>query len=335
MLFLAGVERFTREELLDLLAFARAAVGLAPLRLAAEAPAASLVRGLSRTGHKTGRFLASIGNQVTSHPDRQRPWTRGLAVLAHSGARAATSLKGLEFTPFRLEDQISREKKSLEHLPTDTLRQELVNLVANLSGASARSRRSPEELSQVALKKAARTLKIGTRLVAPENVERWLFERQVTILLEQVQDRLAKGSPEMEVELEQNLRILLNRMSTGQQEAIRQGMGLDRLTAEGMLSALKSGALTLAFAGGLHTLSFGLFLAASTMMKAFTLLTGIGLGFGFYTGASAFLGLVLGPVGLLVSFLAATGTVGLRHYIKLRRALLVNLVAAMHYRLHS
>ena len=92
MLFLAAVDRFTREELLDLLAFARAATGLALARQSAEAQAAWLARGLSRAGRSVGGWLGRLGNGVDKParrltrgsggsrawpvpgPGRQRPW---------------------------------------------------------------------------------------------------------------------------------------------------------------------------------------------------------------------------------------------------------------------
>ena len=139
----------------------------------------------------------------------------------------------------------------------------------------------------------------------------------------------------MEARLEEKLRALMDRMSAGEQEAIREAMGLDQTTARAMLSAFKSGSLTLVLAGGLNSLGFGLFLAVSTMAKALTLLTGIGLSFGFHTATSTFFGFLLGPVVVLVSFLTASGSVGARHFFQLRRSLLVNLVATMRYRLNT
>lgn len=241
----------------------------------------------------------------------------------------------MEFTPFQLTELVAHERDNLQALAVDDLRQRLLDLLAGLSGAGASTRRNPRELSRTILQKAARTLKIDTRLVAPEEVERLVFEQQVTNLVAQIQEQVTRGGPEMEARLEEELRDLLARMSAGEQEAIREAMGLDRASARAMLSAFKSGSLTVVLAGGLNSLGFGLFLAISTMAKALTLLTGVGLSFGFYAATSTFLGFMLGPVGVLLSFLTASGTVGAWHFFKLRRALLVNLVATMHYRLNT
>lgn len=85
MLFLAAVDRFTREELLDLLAFARAVTGLAPVRQSAEAQAAWLARGLSRAGRSVGGWLGRLGNGVDKPARRLTLWTKGLKGLAAPG----------------------------------------------------------------------------------------------------------------------------------------------------------------------------------------------------------------------------------------------------------
>lgn len=90
----------------------------------------------------------------------------------------------------------------------------------------------------------------------------------------------------------------------------------------------------MAIIGGLHAAGFGIFLAAVTKFKAMALLTGIGLGFEFYLGVTTFLGFLTGPVGLALTMALASGTAGLAHYRKYRRSMLLNLLAAMHYRLN-
>lgn len=334
MLFLAAVDKFTREELLNLLAFARAATFLASIRQPTEAIVAKTKKSLEAAGKTTSNFMKHLRDQ-TSHSFNRvvSLFAKVFDAMARGSGKAASSLEEVSFSPFRLADQIKEEKKKLVLLADGDLRQQLITLLAELGKVPEEKRQNPRELSLKVISEAARALKIDTNMVSPEDVERLVFEKYVENLIAQIRKQLKKGGPELEDQLEKELRGLLEKMSAGEQESIKQAMGLDHLTARAILNIFKSGGAALAVLGSLHAAGFGLFLAAVTTLKAFTLLTGMSIGIGTYMATTTFLGFLTGPVGMLLAMTLASGTVGLFQYRKHRQALLLNLVTTMHYRL--
>ncbi len=329
MLCLAAIDKFTREELLDLVAFARAATFFTAMRQSAETAVVTIKSGLETVGKFTSGLLASLRDYAKPIPILP---TYVFDPLSRWIGQAANSLEQTSFSPFQLVDQIREEKKKLELLSIEELRQRWLDLLADLAGVSEEMRQNPREFSLKVIKEAAGILKIDTNLVAPEDAERLVFEKYVENLITDIRKRLQKGGPELEEQLEKELRGLLEKMTAGEQEAIKQAMGLDNLTAKAMLNIFKSGGATLAVLGGLHAAGFGLFLAAVTTLKAFALLTGMSIGFGAYMATTTFLGFLTGPVGILLAVTLSSGIAGLFQYRKHRQTLLLNLVATMHYR---
>lgn len=334
MLFLAAVDRFTREELLDLLAFVQAATFLAALRQPTEAMVAKTKKGLENAGKTTSTFLANLRHKTRGSNRISALYAVSLDALARGSGKAALRLEEVGFSPFQLSDQIKAEKSKLEPLATDDLRHLLISQLARLGKVPEDKRHNPRELSLKVISEAARALKIDTNMVSPEDAERLVFEKYVENLITQIRDRLKKGGPELEAQLEEELRGLLEKMSAGEQDSIKQAMGLEKLTASAILNIFKSGGAAVAILGGMHAVGFGLFLAATTTLKAFALLTGLSIGFGVYTATATLLGFLTGPVGMVLAMTLASGTAGLFQYRKNRRNLLLNLVATMHYRLH-
>lgn len=331
MLFLAAVDKFTREELLDLVAFAQAATYLTALRQSAETMAVKTKSVLETASKFTSGLFATL--QEYAKPIPLLP-TYVFGPLSRWSAQAASFLEKTSSSPFQLAEQIDLEKKKLDRLSIAELRQRLLDILADLAGVPSEKRQNPREFSIQAISKAAHFLKIDTTLVPPEDAERLVFEKYLENLITDIRKQLQKGGPQLEEQLEKELRGLLEKMTTGEQEAIKQAMGLDNLTAKALLNIFKSGGAALAILGGLHAAGFGLFLAAMTMLKALALLTGMSFGFGVYMATASFLGFLTGPVGMALAVTLASGTVGIFQYRKHRQAMLVNLMATMHYRLY-
>jgi|YelNatPaOPRAMG01_1025707.scaffolds.fasta_scaffold23892_5 hypothetical protein len=334
MLFLSAIDKFNREELLDLLAFAQAATFLASMRQPTEAMVAKTKKSLETAGKTTSSFLTKLRDKTNGSSNRiSSLCARGLGAMARGSGKAACRLEEVSFTPFQLAEQIKEEREKLQARSTDELRQQLISLLAKLGKVSGNKRQNPLELSLKIISEAARALKIDTRLISPEDVERLVFEKYVENLIAQIRKRLQKEGPKFEDQLEKELRELLEKMSAGEQEAIKKAMGLDQLTAKALLNIFKSGGAALAVLVGLNAAGFGLFLAAVTTLQAITLLTGLSLGFGPYMVTTTILGFMTGPLGMVLTTTLASGTAGLWQYRKHRRNLLLNLVATMHYRL--
>jgi hypothetical protein len=301
------------------------------MRQPAEEIVAKSKKGLETVGKATSGLLATLGDYA-----KPIPILPGYVLdpLARWTGQAANFLEETQFSPFQLADQVGIERKNLENLTITDLRQRLLDLLADLAGVPKDKSQDPRQFSLKVIMEAASALKIETKLVAPEDVERMVFEKYVEDLIVQIRKKLQKGGPDLEEQLEKELYGLLAKMTAGEQEAIKQAMGLEELSATAMLNIFKSGAITLVALGGLHTAGFGLFLAAVTMLNAFALLTGLSLGFGVYMATTSFIGFITGPVGMVLAITLASGTVGIFQYWKHRQSLLLNLVATMHYRLN-
>lgn len=280
MLFLAAVDKLTREELLD------------------------LITAYQTLGLWTGMKEAFFG---------------GLRWLGVSNRRP-------------LEEEFQKTRQELEDLTDQGLRRRLYNAVADLAGVGEAERADPEKVARQALVAAAKHLGITTELLSPAELERQVCEKSIQKMMEQLEERLKQMSPEEEARLEEHLRELLEKMSAGEQEAIRQALGMEKLTAQALLAVLRTGTLTLGGLVALNMAGFGLYLAAATGLKAMALLLGIALPFKAYLAVSTALGVILGPLG----WTAAAGLITVVGYFqknKIDGELLCQLITAMHYRL--
>lgn len=197
-----------------------------------------------------------------------------------------------------LEEELKKARQELEDLSDQGLRRRLYKAIAELAGVSEADRTDPEKVAHQALVAAARHLGIDTELLSPAELERQVCEKSIQKMMEQLEERLKQMSPEEEARLEEHLRELLDRMSAGEQEAIRQALGMEKLTAQALLAMLKTGAWTLGGMAALNMAGFGVFLAATTGLKALALLFGLSLPFKAYLATSTLLGVILGPVGV-------------------------------------
>ena len=78
-------------------------------------------------------------------------------------------------------------------------------------------------------------------------------------------------------------------------------MELDSVTAGAIIGDLWSTGLAMSLLVTLNSFGFGIYIAATTMLKDLTLLTGISLAFGAYVATDLVLGVFFGRVGLSVS----------------------------------
>ncbi len=263
-----------------------------------------------------------------------------LAAVSHTlGLR--TGMKEMVFGGLRrlrlstrhpLEEELGKRRRELEDLTDQGLRRRLYNRLADLGGVRGAKRDNPETVSRQALLAAARHLGIKTDLPSLAQLEAQVSEKSLERMLRQLEESLQQLSPEEQTRLEEHLRRLLEKMSAGEQEAIRQALGLERLSAQALVAMLRTGSLTLGTIAALKMTGFGVYLAAATGLKALSLLLGITLPFKAYLLTSSLLGLLLGPVGVA----AATGAIGLTGYLQKARIegeLLCQLITALHYRL--
>jgi hypothetical protein len=230
-----------------------------------------------------------------------------------------------------LEDKIKAVREELAEVTDAGLRRRLLKAIKEMAGVSP-TEEDPETISREALKVAAQHLKIGaTGLPLPE-LELRVCEANVKKLLEGLEKKLKKLSPEEEDRLRKYLEELLERMSAGDREALRQAIGAEELSAQALLAVLRTGGLALGTVAALNAAGFGLFLAAATGAKALTLLFGVALPFGFYAGMSSVLAALTGPLGVALG-LGIAGLVWRGQSSSYSAQMLCYFITAMHYRL--
>ncbi len=334
MLFLTAIDRMDKDELLDLLAFAESATFQSAMREAVESGlgkgkrlASDSFRWGSRANWRAESFLDSKKCRIF------KTTGRALGAAGRGCEAAADFIRSVKFDPHSLAEEIPKQHDRLALLSELELRQRLVRLVGELAGVKVERASIPDNLPSKTLIEVARYLKINTQLVAAEEVERLIFERYVEDLLRKLKAGLKDLKPNEEQKLEEVLREELNKLSSGDREAIKKAMKLDELTEQSLLKMVKSGGITVGTLIAMDVAGFGLFLAATTMLKAFSLLVGTTFAFSTYTATTAFLGFLTGPIGATLAVVLVTGIAGGFGYRAFRLSMLTTLVCSLHARL--
>jgi hypothetical protein len=338
MLFLASFDRFTHEELVGLLAFAEAATFSSVLREPTERTVAKAKSVMGKAGHRVTNMLevAAAKSAAGNHKGLAEVGS-ALKKTAEANERLAGKWDRFEFDPFTLDKEFERKRRELEPLDLAALRQRFLDLLCDLGSVSKKDRAEPSRMaiSRKILAVVAKRMKIDTNLVAPEDVERLVFEKHLEASLKQIQAAIAKSGTEQEPELEVRLQKELDKMGSGEKESLREALHLEQLTAKTFISMLRSGGISLATLTTIHAAGFGAFMALASLLKAISLFLGITFGFGTYLVASSFLGFLTGPFGFGLVLISATGVAGSLGRNIYRRTLLTTLVASMHARLLS
>ncbi|HPQ71344.1 MAG TPA: hypothetical protein PKW95_19610 [bacterium] len=334
MLFLAAIDRLNHEELLDLVAFGEAASFLSTLREPTEKAATKAKHLLGRAGQRADKALDWLAKKSENANRKNVKKFGSILCGIHAGHEALLErYNSWNFSPFTLNESIIRKRTEIQGLDDAVLRKRMLQLLCQLAHVPKKERENPQVISRAVLARAAKHMKIDTTMIAPEDVERKIFELHLEDLLKRIQAALTKGGPEMEKELEEHLQEVLGQLSRGEQEAMRQAMSLDELTAKSMLKTLRAGGMTLGTLAILNASGMGVFLMLTTMIKAFSLLLGTTFAFSTYMAATGFLGFLLGPIGIpLTVATAATGS-SLWSRRKHQDALLTTLMASLHARL--
>jgi len=120
-------------------------------------------------------------------------------------------------------------------------------------------------------------------------------------LLERSRTILGDVSAEQREEILRRIHQNLDSMDPEAREELRQSLGVEELTASAMLQALRSGAAVGGALMAANATGMGVFLFVTTVTHAiFTTLLGIVVPFAVYQTLTTVLGVLLGPVGLLV-----------------------------------
>lgn len=221
---------------------------------------------------------------------------------ASLSARIDALNKAFDWDASTTAKAIEDSKLSLLQLNEPALRAELRNLLFELG----KLRQSVDDaaLAHAIISRAAKSLKI-------RNAEHYtnLVDLETAVLsawLEELKKELQKLSATRAEELERKLRNELAKLTKSDENAIRKALGIDKVSAEGIVSFLRTGATTLTAQTLISSCGFGAFLFLSTALKATGLLFGTTFAFGTYTTASSSLAFLLSPSFFLL-ILAITG----------------------------
>lgn len=283
MLFIAGLERLTRDEKVLLAAQITALTGWNILS-----------EGAQKTARKVKSFVLKSASRLTKLASKE--YARQLDELDQRS----------DWDVEIIQRKISEEVKSISRYSDEALTKLLREKIAYI--AEIKPDVDDEVLANAVLHRAAKATKVDVRYY-PDAVrlEGAVFEACVREQMDELKKRLERMTLNEEVQFESILRSELEKLSQADREALKKAVGLDEVSAGALLNLLKttSGvALTQLFLGGF---GFGAFLFLTTMIKAFSLLLGLTLSFGVYTAATTMLAFLLSaPFFLLVVFFSGT-----------------------------
>lgn len=176
----------------------------------------------------------------------------------------------------------------------------------------------PSLVADKILRRAARSLKIKhAALIDSAVLEQKVFEGCINEQIERLQKRLSSLSDSQREELNRLLLAELEKMGQADQEALRQAIGVEELSADALVNFLKTTTGVAMAQLLLGSFGFGAFLFLTTFLKAFSLLLGTTFSFGTYLTATGLLAFILSFPFLL---LLATSTGGIM-LVQLQRQL--------------
>lgn len=148
--------------------------------------------------------------------------------------------------------------------------------------------RSIKVLDRWVLKRVARKLKLEISGKSPGQIEDMISVK----IMERLEERISKLKPEERKKLHKKL----------------HGHIKGKFGSKKIIMGVGTGATAFVVAGQLS--GFGIYLATTTGLKALSLLLGVTFSFSVYTTATTLLGVMLGPVGWIISGGALLAGVG-------------------------
>jgi len=328
MLFLAGLESSDSEALRSCLALLKK-VNLYALT----------IEHVDKTGRSaSGRLhglvdiLARTSITLVDHGELNQRFTCSIARnLSHLGNALNEYATG---EAHYLYDAIKLEREMLRDTDDETLRRQILEVLADLADVPHKERDDSRAIARHVLRKCARHYRIDTEMTTVEAVEARVAVAFFEEIMQQLRQQGVEGKLDEE-ELELLLEDMIGRMAEGDAKTMREALSLDKMSGAVLVDVLRRGGLTVSVLASLSAAGMGPFLALTTLIKSFTLLTGVTASFGTYTAAASGLGYLLSPVGLLVATGAAMTPVALYAKGTLKCALLAGVVASLHAHLHQ
>ncbi len=297
MLFLIGLENMSRQEKIALLAQLRVIT------------AANVLKdGTSKFGLQVKQWTLRQGSNVASILGR-----------THVSQRFTRWDKQTDWSGEVLSNAILRQQGELTLLTDQQLENKLWKELAKLAGVAEGS--TPELIGRKVVQQLALDYKLDNWLYPGVFLEERVFEACLQEQLGLLKRKLKSLTRDEEAQVKQALHDTLAKLSTAEQEAIRQTMGLDQLSADSMMAVFKTASPVLGAQVLLSSTGFGAYLFLTTTMKALSLLLGTTFSFGTYTLATSALAFALSLPFLAVVTAVSGGVTWRKTEQKLREQL--------------
>lgn len=281
MLFLAGIDKLTLEEKRVLLAQLESINSL------------EIIKDQAASGINKGKnSLAELGAVLAEKINRP-DWREKITEWDSNTNMEGSSLQ--EAIDKSLQDVV----RYSEYEVYAYLKEELAEL-AGLTRAN-----SFEEIGREMILHMARHYKLPAG--DDDNtaaLEEKLFELCLEEQLEILKKEIDAGNSQ---ELQELLKAELDKLSPEELEAVRKATGLDELSAQALLTFIKTGSSVAIAQLLIAGTGFGAYLFLTTLAKAVSLLLGVTFSFGTYTALTSTLAFLLSPMFLLFVILGSGG----------------------------
>ncbi|MGI6647602.1 MAG: hypothetical protein ACOX5W_00660 [Bacillota bacterium] len=278
MQFLIGIDLMSREEKIALLAQLKAITGFNLIKQGSSEFVLKAKNGLFWAGKK----LADLTGQVEA-VEKLEKWN-----------------SQSNWNPNLLQKEMACQQKELELLSDRGVEVRLRQELARLAGVAPEA--DLETIAQHLVKRLAELYQLDewhfqNDTALEEKVYSACLEEQINIL----KQKLNSLDREEEIQMQEALEQQINQLSRAEQEAIKQAMGLDELSAASMMTLLKTTSGVALAQVILSGTGFGVYLFLTTMIKALSLMLGVTFSFGTYTAATTAMAFLLSfPFLLLV-----------------------------------
>jgi len=221
-------------------------------------------------------------------------------------------------TPDRLQEWLQQEVSKIQNQFTeDQIRKRILPALVQRSsyGGSLRNQVHSELALLTVFRDVGKEYGIRTEKQNPVRLVEEVLAAVTNDLLQQAHQAFVQASHAQKEQILRRLRKNLDSLDPAAREELKRSLGIERLTADALLKALRSGPAVGGALLAANATGMGVFLFATTVTHAvFTTLLGITVPFAAYQTLTTVLGALLGPLG----WAAASGAV-LLTFLRQRR----------------
>ncbi|MCR5735782.1 MAG: hypothetical protein K6G22_14340 [Lachnospiraceae bacterium] len=241
--------------------------------------------------------FGQMGNTITNK-----------AASAFRFVRKSVTGKETKVPPIvKIEDRINNKSIELRSLNRDELEKRIREvLVKKVNSGSLTYLQDPSDdrLSVEVIELAVKSYKkdkINPNLTYAQKAD-IIRHRYDERMLSQMQEKLNNQTAEEKKQTEAAIQKEIDSMSEERREELRKALNVEKLNGEMVRKMFASTAGVSATLVAMESAGFGAYIALTTVMHAvFTTFLGVTLPFAAYTGATTFLSIITGPVGIAIA----------------------------------